>query len=72
MKQKRGGNQFWISKVTGVDKKDFTKKDRGLLETFVGEIVKHNADIMVKHKEAKKALDGEGAELLETLDASVA
>ena len=72
VKQKRGGNQFWISRATSVDKKDFTKKDRGLLETFVGEIVRHNAEIMNKHSEAKKAMDGEGAELLDALDASAA
>ena len=41
-------------------------------KTSDGEIVRHTSEIMVKHKEAKKALDGEGTELLETLDASVA
>jgi len=69
IKQKRGGIQFWISRATTIETKDFSKKDRGLLESFIGEIMSHNSEIMEKHREAKKT-DGEGVELLATLDLS--
>ena len=69
IKQKRGGNQFWTSRATTIETKDFSKKDRGLLESFIGEIRSHNSDIMEKHRESKKT-DGEGVELLDTLDLS--
>jgi len=69
IKQKRGGNQFWTSRATTIETKDFSKKDRGLLESFIGEIRSHNSDIMEKHREAKKT-DDEGVELLDTLDLS--
>jgi hypothetical protein len=69
IKQKRGGIQFWISRATTIETKDFSKKDRNLLESFVGEIMNHNSDIIEKHREAKKT-DSEGVELLDTLDLS--
>jgi hypothetical protein len=69
IKQKRGGIQFWISRATTVETKDFSKKDRGLLESFIGDIIDHNADIMEKHREAKKT-SPEGTEILDAFDLS--
>ena len=69
IKQKRGGIQFWISRATTVETKDFSKKDRVVLESFIGDIMDHNNDIMEKHREAKKT-HPEGSEILEALDMS--
>ena len=55
----RGGIQFWISRATTVETKDFSKKDRGVLESFIGDIMEHNSEIMEKHRESKKAQPAE-------------
>ena len=59
IKQKRGGIQFWISRATTVETKDFSKKDRVVLESFIGDIMEHNSEIMEKHRESKKAQPAE-------------
>jgi len=69
IKQKRGGIQFWISRVTTVETKDFSKKDRVVLESFIGDIMDHNSEIMEKHREAKKSSPVD-SEILEALDMS--
>lgn len=72
VKQKRGGNQYWISRATNSGTKNFTKKDRETLEMFIGEILAYNSEILEKHAESKKAMDEGDVDLLETLDATAA
>ena len=72
VKQKRGGNQYWISRVTNSGTKNFTKKDRETLEMFIEEILAYNSEIMEKYAESKKAMDEGDIDLLETLDATAA